>query len=58
MRAYESDIQEYMWLTDGSISELKLIKKLSLNDYYGLMKFVIDKNKETLKKQQSTVDKK
>ena len=57
MRAYESDIQEYMWLTDGSISELKLIKKLSLNDYYGLMKFVIDKNKETLK-HHSTVDKK
>ena len=50
MKAYESDIQEFMWLSDGSLNELKQLKKLSVSNYYNLMKYVVDKNKEAEKR--------
>jgi len=35
-----------MWISNGSITEYNEVKKLSMNEYYSLMKYVIDKNRE------------
>lgn len=53
MKAYESDIQEFMWLADGSLNELKQLKKLSVSNYYNLMKYVVDKNKDAAKRHEN-----
>ena len=46
VKAYQKDYDEFMWISNGSITEYKQLTKLSLNDYYSLMKYVIDKNRE------------
>jgi hypothetical protein len=45
-KSYESDYEELMWISNGSITEYNEVKKLSMNEYYSLMKYVIDKNRE------------
>lgn len=56
VKAYQQDLEEMMWLSGGVLSELKQLRKLSIDEYYNLMKYVIDKNNDELKRHQEILN--
>jgi hypothetical protein len=46
-----------MWLCDGSLSDFEVVKKLSINDYYALMKYIVDRNREQEKRHNEILSK-